>query len=273
MSNITFRPRLLKLIFIPALALIFLSCSGLLFQPHRRIYNTPDELGIKYEDIYTEAQDGIKINGWKLIPENYSTGISILHFHGNGENISTYFRSMVWLVRHGVTVYLFDYRGYGNSEGTASFPEVFMDLQAAYDYVAAREQKIVIMGQSLGGALSVYFVGSKPRRLKKTQAMILDAPIITRYLRYPLSLTMPGDHYDPINYIGRINIPILLFHSPDDQVIPYRHAEVLTEKQPRIRFIPTAGPHIHTFGFNNYRNDALRFLSEIYGVPLGFEGD
>ncbi|MGB5454819.1 MAG: alpha/beta fold hydrolase, partial [Gammaproteobacteria bacterium] len=126
----------------------------------------PDTLGISYEDIYVETSDNLRLHGWKLLAKDQTAG-TLLFFHGNAENISTHFANVYWLTAHGYDVYLFDYRGYGQSEGAAELDPIIDDMELLIGHVIddlPADQKLIVVGQSLGASLSIYSVAHSEYR-------------------------------------------------------------------------------------------------------------
>ena len=109
------------------------------------------------EDCYFSAYDGVKLNGW-FVPVD-SPRATLLICHGNGGNISNYLSYVKDLARIHVNVFMFDYRGYGKSEGTPTEEGVYRDVTAAYQYLINRRTvdstKIILIGISLGSAIAI----------------------------------------------------------------------------------------------------------------------
>ena len=139
------------------LAILLGGCTNLIFQPSRQIVITPDSIGVAYEDIQVNADDGVMLHGWRLYADRPATG-TVLFFHGNGENISTHMANVYWLVNYGYDVILFDYRGYGESQGTPDLDLIVQDAQGMLDYAVAHtavDTRLVVMGHSFGASLSI----------------------------------------------------------------------------------------------------------------------
>ena len=175
-SAITFRA-----LFYGALAIFLVTqmsaCSSYFFYPMKEILHTPDEGGLAYQDVVVETRDQVNIHGW-LLPAENPKGI-VFFLHGNAENISTHINSVYWLPEQGYEVLLMDYRGYGRSEGSPDFPEVFLDVDAMYQWLEhyAREKQlpVFVLGQSLGAAISSVYFSQLPPEKRIYQAVALDA--------------------------------------------------------------------------------------------------
>ena len=231
---------------------IFLSaCSNYLFFPKKSFPVTPDSAQLIYEDIYINTADGIKLHGWKVHAEKKKAG-TILFFHGNGDNVSTQLPNTFWLAKEGYDLYVFDYRGYGLSQGEAELDTVISDMELMISYVAGElpdNEKLIVMGHSLGGAMAVYSVAHSAYR-DRIEALITIAAFsdyhdITQdvlakswlfwLFQWPLSFTVDNS-YRPLDSIGLISpIPVLIIHSKTDEMIGMSHAERLFEaaKEPK----------------------------------------
>lgn len=270
--------------------LVFLAsgCTGVFFQPyHYQDYLlTPKRVGLSYEDVHFKAKDGVLLHGWFLPAEGYALG-TILFLHGNAENISTHLGSVDWLPKSHFSVFLFDYRGYGSSEGKPTLPGVIDDAESALRTLIARPDidpnRIVVLGQSLGAALAVYVVARSELR-PHVRALVVDSGFasyrriardklreklgdfwLTRILQLPLSFTI-NDNYSPIRAIPLVSpIPVLIIHDGDDQVIPEHHATSLfaAAGEPKKLWLLPDGGHIQTFNKAANRKRFVRYLTQI----------
>ena len=232
------------------------SCSNLLFAPVKSYPVIPD---IPYEDIYFESQDSIRLHGWKIpATTNYTSDHTsnykgtILFFHGNGDNVSTQLPNTYWLAEEGYDVYIFDYRGYGKSEGSATLDNTINDLELMIAYVIKQlpeDEKLIIIGHSLGASMSIYSVAHSAYRdrikcLITAEAFsdyrdvvqdVLSQNWLTWAIQWPLSLTIDNS-YRPLDAIGLVSpVPVLILHSKIDEMIDMYHADRLFEsaKEPK----------------------------------------
>ncbi len=256
-------------------------CSGLFFYPQKNHFQTPNQLGLEYKDVYLTSNDGTKIHGWFLTAQKPIRG-TVYFLHGNAENISTHIYSVEWLPEEGYQVFLLDYRGYGKSEGKAKLPGVIEDIETGFEWLLNKKSVIdypvYLLGQSLGGSLGLYFSATNHQAKTNLSGVISDAAFtsysgiiqhianqrwFTWALKYPVSWSVVR-HYDPIDYVAQISpTPLLLFHSPDDQIIPYSYSEELFQaaKEPK-QLIKTSGPHIMTFSQQKQRQALLKFFED-----------
>lgn len=252
-------------------------CTHHIFQPLRFHYMTPDVVGVHYEDISVRTTDNIRLHGWKLFAEDNTNG-SILFFHGNAENISTHFANVHWLTEQGFDVYLFDYRGYGKSEGFPQLDAIVSDMESMIGYTLgqlAEQEKLSIIGHSLGGSLAIYGVAQSSykdsiKSLVSVEAFsdyqevaqdVLSTRWFTWLFQWPFSLTIDNS-YSPVEVVEKVApIPIMIMHSKYDEIIPFHHAEALysAAEEPKSLQIVN-GDHIHVFNKKENRELMLNYL-------------
>jgi fermentation-respiration switch protein FrsA (DUF1100 family) len=275
------RSRLFQKLLIIPFALSFYGCASLLFYPDRSIRLTPDALGLNYEDVNLSAPDGIKLHGWFLSAQGQPRG-TIFFLHGNAQNISTHIYSVAWLPEIGYQVFLFDYRGYGLSEGSPSLPDVLTDVATGFHWLVSDSRvstrPVFLLGQSLGANLGAYLAGANLDVRRRLSAVVLDAPFasyreiardklaqipLTWPLQYPLSWLMP-DEYSPIRNVAEVSpVPLVIICSETDDIVPARHSIKLFEAagDPKALWI-TQGPHIGTFAQEKNRRRLISFLEK-----------
>lgn len=257
-------------------------CTNVFFQPQKTQYLTPDKIGLVYEDVYFNSTDGVKLHGWWLPAIGKAKG-TVLFLHGNAENISTHIASVHWLPAQQYNVFLPDYRGYGKSEGNPSLEGAQMDINSAMKYLLQRPgidtEHIVILAQSLGGAMSLYNVAHSPYR-DKIKALITDSAFsdyrgiareklgafwLTWSLQWPLSFTIDND-YSPLPVADKISpIPLLIIHGDQDQVVPLSHGQALFAKaaQPKVMWVVEGGRHIDAFRQKKYQGLLIEYLGHV----------
>ncbi|MCP4378426.1 MAG: alpha/beta fold hydrolase, partial [bacterium] len=142
---------------------LFLFQGSLVYRPTRQLINTPDQMGMQYENVSLQTSDGVKVHGW-FIPCETEKG-TVLMFHGNGGNISHRLETIAIFRRMGYNVMIIDYRGYGQSEGSPSEQGTYRDAEAAWTYLTRKRKidasKIVLFGRSLGGAVAAWLAVEK----------------------------------------------------------------------------------------------------------------
>lgn len=213
----------------------------MIFYPTDDQYYTPTSLGIKHEEIFLKTRDGLRLHGWWL-NSSQPKKANIVYVHGNAQNISAHIASVAWLTKKGFDVFLFDYRGYGISQGETEINGVISDALDAIEYGIKRSVKekvpVFVLGQSLGASLSIYAVANSPVKNNIESLIAVSAFSdyhqitqealsnwwLTWILQWPLSLTINND-YRPLDHIADISpTPLVIMHSKQDEVIPYHHA-------------------------------------------------
>lgn len=274
-----------KIIAIIALVCSLPGCTNFqpinyVFRPDSLVYNSPGEHKMDYRDVFLKTADNVQIHGWFLKAKAPAKG-TVFVLHGNSQNISAHILSISWLPSSGYNVFIMDYRGYGKSTGIPGFPEIFLDIKTGLTWLRDNpevEQKpLFLLGQSLGAALGIYFVGNDPDAKQSLSGVILDASfsryrtiakevLAENWYTWIYQYTFPSyipDQYDPEDYIAKISpLPILLMHSKQDKVVSIKHAEQLFSKakEPKV-FIETIGSHLQTFRYAQYREEMLDFMS------------
>ena len=256
-------------------------CTQVFFQPHRIQVHTPDLLGLAYQEVRFRTEDGLDLYGWFLPAKGNAWG-TILQLHGNAENISTHFGSVAWLPARGFNVFVFDYRGYGASEGQPTLDGAQKDIDAAMKTLLARtdveKDRIVMYGQSLGGALAAYNVAHSPFRAH-IRALVIESTFsdyigITRekfadhWFTWPFqwlpSLTV-DDRYSPLPVMKMISpIPLLILHGDLDTIVPVHHGQELYEAalEPKQLWIVPGAGHIQAMRQDVQRDRLVAYLRE-----------
>lgn len=258
------------------------ACTQVFFQPHRKLIETPDRYGIAYQNETFQAQDGTQLNAWFLPAQGVANG-TILFLHGNAENISTHFRSVMWLPAQGYNVLALDYRGYGASDGLPTLAGVQQDIDAALRHLLNHKQvdpqRIVILGQSLGGSLALFYSAHSNYR-QNIRAVISDSAFAdyrweARDSMAKFALTWPvqwlpwllvDDDYAPKEAVGMISpIPLLLIHGERDAVVATYHVQRLYEraKQPKELLLVPDATHIEAFASAAVRQHVIEFLQRV----------
>jgi fermentation-respiration switch protein FrsA (DUF1100 family) len=272
--------------------LLFLSltgCSELLFYPERDVPLTPEKAHLPYRDLTLTTADGKKLNAW-FLPAKAGVPVkgTVLHLHGNGGNMAWHLSGSYWLPEQGYQVLLLDYRGYGHSEGDPSLPAVYQDIDAAFDWLnkapEVQGKPLVVLGQSIGGALGVHYLSEHPQQRSRVKALVLDGvpasyrevaryTLSTSWLTWafkrPLSWVIP-DGDSAINGITQLKgTPMLLFQSLDDTQVPLYNGISLYQSAPLPRVLQlTRGPHVQTFEDPTWREVMVRYLDD----PQHFNG-
>ncbi len=225
---------------IICLLLALSGCSSLLFYPEHGLPFTPERARLEYRDVTLTTADGLKLHGWWLpVKPGVEVKGTVLHLHGNGGNLAWHLGGSWWLPEQGYQVLMVDYRGYGLSEGEPSLPAIYQDIDAAFQWLdqapEVQGKPLVLLGQSLGGALAVHYLVEHPQRQRQLKALVLDGvpasyrdvgrfALSTSWLTWPfqvpLSWLVP-DGDSAISSVAQLNgVPKLIYHSLDDPIVP-----------------------------------------------------
>ena len=213
-------------IYIIFVVVLFFIQSYLIYYPTHKISTTPQINGLSYEEIFFITKDGVKISAW-YIPA-LKSGNTILFCHGNAGNIGDRLESIKIFYNLGLNTFIFDYRGYGKSEGKTTEYGTYLDAEAAWYYLVNKQkltpQKIIIFGRSLGGAIASWLA-----KLHTPKALIIESSftsikdIASKLFPYiPVKILMRFD-YNTCEYLKKVSCPVLIIHSRDDKLIPFNH--------------------------------------------------
>ena len=180
-------------------------------------------LPIKPEEHWFRSTDGVRLNAWLFRARDPNAPL-LIYFHGNGGNIGERGPIASILAAHGVSVFLFDWRGYGKSEGTPTEQSLFHDTLAAYDYAKqlVPASKISVYGESLGGPYAAYAAkerGAHAVVIENSFASLAEMGNAL-YAPIPLGWTAPGA-LTTARWLNKAGAPVLVMHGKPDQVIPY----------------------------------------------------
>lgn len=182
------------------------------------------------EEVWLDTADGVRLHGWYLPVAGAKR--TILHLHGNAGNLEDRRDLLKDLSALNASVFAIDYRGYGKSSGTPSEAGLYADAKAAYDWIRKREPSLplVLHGESLGGAVAVELASKEI-----CSALILQSTFTsTRDMASQVLPWFPArwlmrSNYDNLTKLRTIQIPKLLIHSRQDEMIPFSMAERLFE--------------------------------------------
>lgn len=230
---------------------LYLQQPGMIFFPYSQVTETPRDWGMEYEEVTLRTPEGLRLHGWFIPhPEADKT---LLFFHGNAGNIAHRGDSVAIFHRLGLNVFIFDYRGYGNSEGSPDELGVNEDARAAWRYLikerGLKQEEIILFGRSLGGA-----VASRLATEIQPAALIIEStfssaramadeifPILSRvvFLRF---------RFNTEANIKKVHSPLLMLHSPNDEIIPFRQGQKVFKaaNEPKNFFEMTGD---HNYGF------------------------
>jgi hypothetical protein len=250
---------ILSLIYL--LAGIYLLFLGLLYVMQRNLmyYPVPAPVNISSEAISFD-NEGVKLHGWRM---NRGQPRALMYFGGNAETITgniPQFKSLF----SDYTVYLINYRGYGDSEGKPTETALYSDALAIYDQIQDWHSSISLFGRSLGSGVAVYLA-----RQRQIDRLILLSPYDsiaevaqTHYPVFPVRYLIK-DRFDSVKYAPGITTPVLIVTAESDRVVPKKHAEILrdrlTNTNVTYRMIAGAG-HNNVTDFSGYLEAIEKFI-------------
>ncbi len=179
------------------------------------------------ESVIFKSADGRQLNGWMLQPKDKTPVATILHLHGNGGCLLSQYKAIAPLTKKGFQVFMFDYSGYGFSEGKATRHHALEDALSALDYLKSRtdtrSNKLIIYGQSLGGHLSAVVA---TQRQNDIDGLVIEGAFsshkdIGNYLVPVLGKIFVKQGYSALKSIPAYHKPLLVIHSTEDETIPF----------------------------------------------------
>ncbi|MDQ3049529.1 MAG: alpha/beta fold hydrolase [Bacteroidota bacterium] len=180
------------------------------------------------ESVVFERSNGNKLNGWVLKPKNKIPTITLLHFHGNAGFLISQYQAITPLIKYGFQVFVFDYSGFGFSEGQATRENVLIDANSALSYVKSRpdikDTKLVIYGQSLGGHLAAVVA---EKRQADIDGLVIEGAFsshkdIAAKTAGIFGRILVSEKYSAFKSIRSFKKPVLVIHSTEDEVIPFK---------------------------------------------------
>jgi hypothetical protein len=225
-----------------------------IFSPSREFSIIPGTFGLAHEEAALTTEDGVRLHGW-FLPRTpgrgplAARGLVLLLCHGNAGNISHRMHKAALLHRLGLNILLFDYRGYGKSAGSPSEAGTYSDAQAAYRYLIETKgfppERIIIYGESLGNAVAVETALRQPPRALILESAFTSIADMGREIfpRLPLRWLI-RTRYDNLSKIPRLRCPVLVMHSRQDRIVPFRMGQALFAAAPGPKtFFELRGSH------------------------------
>jgi hypothetical protein len=208
---------------------LFLLQGRLLYYPGlggRQLQGSPADIGLEYESVTLVTGDDVRIHGW-FIDARPHRG-TLLFFHGNAGNISHRLDSLRIFNRLGLATLIIDYRGYGRSGGRVSEKGTYLDAEAAWQYLTKTRgidpQQIVVFGRSLGGAVAANLAAKHPPAGLILESVFTSVPDMAAklYPFLPVRL-LSRFSYDARRAVKEVAVPVLIVHSPEDDIIPFEN--------------------------------------------------
>jgi len=256
------------IIFILAVIIFYKQLeNSIIFYPDKALDDRPSNWDLSYKDIQFLTPDGQKLHGW-FFPVSGKSPV-LLFCHGNAGNISHRIENIKFLVKRDISVFIFDYRGYGQSSGRPSEKGIYIDGIAAYDYLTKIEKispdRIVIFGRSIGGAVAIEVALQRKVRCLIIESTFTSTKDMAKTI-FPFFIFSPflPHHYNNILKIAGVTIPKLIIHGEDDNIVPFSMGNKLFAQatEPKL-FLPIHGAgHNDTYvvGGEDYFEAIVNFI-------------
>lgn len=201
-------------------------------------FKNNDTLKNKYniKSVYFDTSSGRKINGWLLSPKESQARIAVFALHGNSGNLISQFRNFAPLTEYGYSVFLFDYAGFGYSEGEATRKNAQEDSFAAFDYFSKMKEfvgvKKIIYGQSMGGNFAIPVAEKYQSQIEGLvlEGTMLNADDIAAHYLPVAGKILVKNNVNNQELLKKFHKPVLVIHSSDDRVVPFKLGKKLFEK-------------------------------------------
>jgi fermentation-respiration switch protein FrsA (DUF1100 family) len=262
---------------------LYLMQSVFLYGPTREITYTPDDLGLDFESVAFKTGDGLKLTGWYVPAEN--SKLTILFCHGNGGNMMHYLDSINIFCDLGLNCFIFDYRGYGSSEGKPNEEGTYLDAAAAYKWLTEEKKvspdDIIVFGRSLGGTIAAQLAGKV-----EVSALLIESSFTSyvdigrKFYPYMPIRWFARFSYRTIDYVKQVHCPVMIIHSRNDEIVPFVFGLELYEaaNEPK-ELVEIFGSHNDGFLVSSeiYKNAWVRWLKFLKeykskAAPMGAAG-
>ncbi|MGE5238946.1 MAG: alpha/beta hydrolase, partial [Chloroflexota bacterium] len=228
-------------------AVAYFTQGRMLYYPTRELEATPADIGLGFEEVTVRTRDGVALSTW-YVPSRTERGI-VVFCHGNAGNISHRLDSIRIFHDLGMSVLIFDYRGYGKSEGSPTEQGTYLDAEAVWEYLVNLKGilpgKIVIFGRSLGGAVAAHLAATREAAALIVESGFTSVPDLgARHFPYLPVRLISRFGYRTIEKVQRTDIPKLFIHSPQDEIVPYSQGlELFARAAEPKEFLEITGGH------------------------------
>ncbi|MBN2541812.1 alpha/beta hydrolase [bacterium] len=243
-----------------------------IYIPYREMTGTPADFGLYFEEVNLETEDSIELSAW-FIPAENSRG-TVLFCHGNAGNISHRSETIRIINELGLSLLIFDYRGYGESEGKPLENGLYLDAEAAWDYLLNERgndpSEIILWGRSLGGSVAAWLANERKSGVLILESSFTSVPDLASelYPFLPVKLLARFRH-NTREYVKDAQCPVLVIHSKDDDIIPFHHGRELYEaaNEPK-EFLQISGDHNSGFAQDQdiYQQAINKFINKYFKI-------
>ncbi|MFA5291994.1 MAG: alpha/beta hydrolase [Phycisphaerae bacterium] len=239
---------LLLIAYIGLGAVLFFMQPSFTFQPTKDLLYNPGDIGLEYEKVQLKTPDGLILSAWFIPAEKAE--FTVLLCDGNGGNMSHRLDLIKILNEIGLNCLIFDYRGYGASGGRPTEQGVYIDARTAYDWLINEKkiepEEVIMFGQSLGGSIAAHLASNV-----KVQGLIIESGFTSytdigrKFYPYMPVKLFARYGFKTSEYLQKVNCPVLIIHSRNDEIIPFEFGRRLYEeaaKEPK-EFLEITGGH------------------------------
>jgi uncharacterized protein len=175
-------------------------------------------------DVFFETSDAVRLHAWFFRADAADAPL-LIWFHGNGGNLTYRAPMAAELARRGISVFLFDWRGYGKSLGTPSERSLFRDAIAAYDHAAAaygKDRRVVLYGESLGGPYAAHVARERTACAVVIENSFSSLAALADSLYSPVPVgVLTHRSLRTADWLRASKVPTLVMHGRNDEVIPF----------------------------------------------------
>jgi fermentation-respiration switch protein FrsA (DUF1100 family) len=225
---------------------------------------TPTDLGLTYETVAVETADGVTLSGWYLPAAQPRH--ALLYCHGNAGDIRDWVHAAPPFLAAGCSLLIFDYRGYGASQGQPSEHGLYLDGEAVWQWLqnraGAEQLPASILGKSLGSAVAIHVAARTP-----PASLILDSALTS--MREVVALNAPWlpramipKLFESLPSVPQITCPTLVIHGRQDSLVPLSQGQLIFEalSGPKFLHIIDQAGHNDISGFPGYHQRIIQFL-------------
>lgn len=269
---------LLIVVLLGVYMLVLVSCEKkIIYYPSKHPSGMwdPQSYGVKAEDVFFEAGDGVKLHGWFVSAEGAAA--TLLWFHGNAGNITHRLDNILRLRPLNLNIFIFDYRGYGKSGGEPDEQGIYLDSLAAYETLVRDKnispESLFLFGRSLGGICAVEVASQRPAAGLILESVFTSAKDMARKMLpfLPLGYFIKSK-FDAIGKVPTLEIPKLFLHGTEDNIVPYRLGRKLFEAaaNPKEFYDIVGAGHNDTYiiGGKAYFDALDRFIKQTLAASL-----
>ncbi len=242
--------------------------------PTQDVPATPATWGFRFEEANFKSKDGTKLSGWLIANRGKQSKGTVVFSHGAAGSMGHHLGFVMWLAEAGYHVLIYDYRGYGKSQGKVSRRGSVDDAKAALEFVSnhsdLKNNPIISYGHSLGGAKSVAALAES--KIQNLKAVIVDSSFssyrnMAQRIAGKIGSSVVSDELSPIDAIAKISpTPLLVIHGAKDPLIPKAEADRLFKaaKKPKTLYLVENGSHGDALARDDgaYRKEMLKWLDE-----------